>query len=92
MACTRKLFCIVVLLLLCFNPCFEARVLGRIEKTEVSTLKHPLVTTSIPKRTNSISSANDKGHITVIDERPYFRSSAQNDRNLQSVPSPGVGH
>ena len=67
-------------------------MLGRIEKTEVSTLKHPLVTTSIPKRTNSISSANDEGHTTVSDERRFFRSSAQNDRNLQSVPSPGVGH
>lgn len=91
MACTRKPFFILVLLLVCFNPSLEARKLGRMEKTNVF-LKHSPVKTAIPKRTSSTFSQTAKGHATVINERPFSRYPAKNDRNLQSVPSPGVGH
>ncbi|PON95838.1 B-cell lymphoma 6 protein [Trema orientale] len=54
--------------------------------------KASLFLSALPKGTVPSSSPSKKGHAEVDNEKLVERHLMTMDRNLQSVPSPGVGH
>ncbi|PRQ29229.1 hypothetical protein RchiOBHm_Chr5g0011661 [Rosa chinensis] len=63
------------------------------KKAASNSLDGSLFLSALPKGTVPGSTPSKKGHAFVVDEKLVARRHlVGNDRFLQSVPSPGVGH
>uniref|UniRef100_A0A2N9HNI2 Precursor of CEP14 n=1 Tax=Fagus sylvatica TaxID=28930 RepID=A0A2N9HNI2_FAGSY len=78
-----------------FSSCLEGRrLLDHVKegKKGVPSLRDRLFLSALPKGTVPSSTPSKKGHAVEVDEKLSRHLISINDRNLQSVPSPGVGH
>lgn len=61
-------------------------------KERVLSSEGSLYLSALPKGGVPSSTPSKKGHAEVVNEKLIARHLITMDRNLQSVPSPGVGH
>lgn len=87
---------ILVLIFMCFTAqSSEARKLLKLEKKEVaaSALEESSVLNALPVGSVQPATPSNKGHVTVLfNEKHFTLVPTHFDRNLQSVPSPGMGN
>ncbi|KAH6825551.1 hypothetical protein C2S53_016357 [Perilla frutescens var. hirtella] len=65
---------------------------GEHKHTNIPSGKDSLYLTALPKGKVPASTPTKRGHAATIDQKLIARHLALADRNLRSVPSPGVGH
>ncbi|KAL2496490.1 Uncharacterized protein Fot_40247 [Forsythia ovata] len=81
----------LILVLICFVQSSEER---KLPKVKTSTLEGSLIMSALPKGTIiPPSSPSDRGNAVITGGELFgIQPTGHVDRNLQSVPSPGVGH
>ncbi|XP_009767917.1 precursor of CEP14-like [Nicotiana sylvestris] len=94
----RLLFiALVIILVVCTAPCFEARkLLTNTDKKKTDSApsrEAHLLLNALPKGKISHSSPSKRGHPAFVNvNKKKHYAGGHVDRNLESVPSPGIGH
>nr|XP_009602867.1 precursor of CEP14-like [Nicotiana tomentosiformis] len=90
------LFIALVILFVCTAPCFEARkLLNSKDKKNTDSARSReanLLLNALPKGKISPSSPSKRGHAAFVNYKKKQYAGGHVDRNLESVPSPGIGH